>query len=56
MSVSQKLELFNVSDGSKVSKQCKTWKPHLKNQMTTHPVWFSKDDVPQYELPNQLQN
>jgi hypothetical protein len=28
----------------------------MKDQMTTHPVWFNKDGVPQYLVPKELQN
>jgi hypothetical protein len=28
----------------------------MKDQMTTHLVWFNKDGVPQYELSKELQN
>ena len=54
--MSQKLELVNAGDGMKVCKQCKFRKTYMKDQTTTHPVWFNKDDVPQYKLPNKLQN
>jgi hypothetical protein len=56
MCVSQNLELVKTLDGSEVCKQCKSKKTYMKDQMTTHPVWFDKDDVPQYQVPKELQN
>jgi hypothetical protein len=56
MCVSLKLELVNKGDGSKVCKHCKFRKTYTKDQNTTHPVWFNKDDQPQYQVPKELEN
>jgi hypothetical protein len=56
MCVSQRLELVHLSDGSKICKLCKSRKTNLKDQTTTHPVWFDKDGICQFELPKELQN
>ena len=53
MCVSQNLELVGALE---VCKQCKSKKTHMKDQMTTHPVWFNKDGVPQSLVPKELQN
>ena len=28
----------------------------MKDQTTTHPIWFDKENLCQYELPEELQN
>ena len=56
MCVSQRLDLVHLADGTTVCKQCNTWKTNMKDQTTTHPIWFDKENVFQYELPEELQN
>jgi hypothetical protein len=56
MCVSQRLDLVHLGDGTKVCKQCNTRKSFTKDQTTTHPIWFDKDNICQYELPEELQN
>ena len=48
MCVSQRLDLVHLGDGTKVCKQCNTRKSFTKDQTTTHPIWFDKDNICQY--------
>jgi hypothetical protein len=57
MCVSQRLELVDLSDGSKICKLCKSWKTNLKDKTNnTLPIWFDKEGISQFELPEELQN
>jgi hypothetical protein len=56
MCVSQRLELVDLSDGSKICKLCKSHKANLKDKTNTLPVWFDEEGICQFELPAELEN